>query len=205
MSKSTGNVVDPLKVIEEWGIDAFRFYVVRELDIGPDGNWTDSGFKARYSAELANGLGNLVNRSLSMLKRYRNGEIPSPSSDLAESAARAVQETCALLLDNRLQAGLAQIWALITRANQFVDQTAPFKLAKDPTQAQRLDEVLYSLCEVCRILAVLLWPFLPNTASTIYSQLGLPGSPDKFSEATWGGLKQGHTIGTPSPLFPRRD
>ena len=72
MSKSTGNIVDPVAVINEWGVDAFRFYVVRELAIGPDGNWTDTGFKSRYSAELANGLGNLVNRSLSMLKRYRN-------------------------------------------------------------------------------------------------------------------------------------
>ena len=77
MSKSTGNVVDPVAVIDEWGVDAFRFYVLRELDIGPDGNWTDAGFKARYSAELANGLGNLVNRSLSMLKRYRNGVVPT--------------------------------------------------------------------------------------------------------------------------------
>ena len=76
MSKSTGNVVDPVAVIDEWGVDAFRFYVLRELDIGPDGNWTEAGFKARYSAELANGLGNLVNRSLSMLKRYRNGVVP---------------------------------------------------------------------------------------------------------------------------------
>ena len=79
ISKSTGNLVDPLKVIAEWGVDAFRFYVVRELDIGPDGNWTDGGFAARYQSELANGLGNLVNRSLSMLKRYRQGVIPTRS------------------------------------------------------------------------------------------------------------------------------
>src|ERR1700722_5613050 len=96
MSKSTGNVVDPIAVIDEWGVDAFRFYVLRELDIGPDGNWTDSGFRARYSAELANGLGNLVNRSLSMLKRYRDGVVPSPSNELAADAARAADETRAL-------------------------------------------------------------------------------------------------------------
>ena len=77
ISKSTGNIVDPIAVIDEWGLDAFRFYVLRELDIGPDGNWTDAGFRARYQAELANGLGNLVNRSLSMLKRYRNGVVPA--------------------------------------------------------------------------------------------------------------------------------
>ena len=97
MSKSTGNVVDPVAVINEWGVDAFRFYVVRELDIGPDGNWTDAGFRARYPAELANGLGNLVNRSLSMLKRYRNGVVPAKHDELAAAAAKAADETRALL------------------------------------------------------------------------------------------------------------
>ena len=89
ISKSTGNIVDPIAVIDEWGLDAFRFYVLRELDIGPDGNWTDAGFKARYQAELANGLGNLVNRSLSMLKRYRNGIVPAKHDELAAAAAKA--------------------------------------------------------------------------------------------------------------------
>ena len=89
ISKSTGNVVDPIAVIDEWGLDAFRFYVLRELDIGPDGNWTDAGFRARYSAELANGLGNLVNRSLSMLKRYRNGIVPAKSDELSADAQKS--------------------------------------------------------------------------------------------------------------------
>jgi methionyl-tRNA synthetase len=205
ISKSTGNIVDPIAVIDEWGLDAFRFYVLRELDIGPDGNWTDAGFKARYQAELANGLGNLVNRSLSMLKRYRNGVVPARHDELAAAAAKATDETHALLKQNQLQAALHSIWGLVTRANQYVDQTAPFKLAKDPAQAKRLDEVLYNLAETCRVLAVLLWPFLPGTATKIYAQLGLPGAPDKFSEATWGGLPPGHQIGEPAPLFPRKD
>ena len=205
MSKSTGNIVDPIAVINEWGLDAFRFYVVRELAIGPDGNWTDAGFKSRYQAELANGLGNLVNRSLSMLKRYRNGVLPSPHDELATDANKAVAETRALLENNELQAALQSIWSLITRANQYVDQTAPFKLAKDPAQAQRLDEVLYNLVETCRILAVLLWPFLPGTAGKIYTQLGLLGAPEKFDTSGWGGLPAGHAIGEPAPLFPRKD
>jgi methionyl-tRNA synthetase len=205
ISKSTGNIVEPIAVIDEWGLDAFRFYVLRELDIGPDGNWTDAGFRARYSAELANGLGNLVNRSLSMLKRYRNGIVPARSDELAAFAAKAVDETHALLKQNQLQAALQSIWSFVTRANQYVDQTAPFKLAKDPAQAQRLDEVLYNLAETCRVLAVLLWPFLPGTAVKIYTQLGLNESPDKFSESVWGKLKSGHAIGEPAPLFPRKD
>ena len=205
MSKSTGNVVDPLAVIAEWGVDAFRFYVLRELDIGPDGNWTDAGFKARYSAELANGLGNLVNRSLSMLKRYRNGVVPGVSQELAADAEKVIVETRDLLLENQLQAALQSIWSLVTRANQYVDHTAPFKLAKDASQAARLDEVLYNLVEVCRILAVLLWPFLPGTASKIFAQLGLQGEPNDYSAGKWGGLTPGHTIGEAAPLFPRKD
>jgi len=205
MSKSTGNVVDPIAVINEWGVDAFRYYVVRELDIGPDGNWTDAGFQARYAAELANGLGNLVNRSLSMLKRYRNGVVPPRHNELAPEAEQAVHETIARLRGAQLQGALQSIWSLVTRANQYVDQTEPFKLAKDPAQAARLAGVLYNLAETCRVLAVMLWPVVPATAGKIYEQLGLSGSPDKMSAAAWGGLNAGHSIGEPVALFPRKD
>lgn len=205
MSKSLGNVVDPLQVIDEWGVDAFRFYVARELSIGPDGNWTHEGFRARYQAELANGIGNLVNRSLSMLKRYRQGAVPARHDELAAAALQAVAETTAQLRACELQAALITIGGLITRANQYVDQTAPFKLAKDPAQAGRLDQVLYNLAETCRILAVLLWPFMPSAATRINAQLALAGAPDTLSAASWGRLAPGHTIGEPAPLFPRKD
>jgi len=205
LSKSTGNVVDPFAVINEWGLDAFRFYVVRELDIGPDGNWTDSGFRSRYSAELANGLGNLVNRSLSMLKRYRNGIVPAVSTELKAEAGTFVENTRKAYSENKLQSALLATWDLVNRANQYVDQTAPFKLAKQPDQAKRLDEVLYNLTEACRILAVLLHPVIPETAAKIYAQLGLTGAPDSFTATAWGGLTPGHAIGTPAPLFPRKD
>jgi methionyl-tRNA synthetase len=205
ISKSTGNTVDPIAVTAEWGVDAFRYYVVRELAIGPDGNWTDDGFASRYQAELANGLGNLVNRSLSMLKRYRNGIVPAPHDELAEAAGQSISETLAHLRSFELQNALLTIWRLVTRANQYVDQTAPFKLAKDPAQASRLDQVLYNLAETCRILAVLLNPFLPETSGKIYRQLGLQEIPNQFAAAQWGGLKEGHAIGEPAALFPRKD
>ena len=205
MSKTTGNVVDPLAVIDEWGVDAFRYYVVRELDIGPDGNWTDTGFASRYQSELANGLGNLVNRSLSMLKRYRAGVVPARSDELKDEVTARVAEVASALREHQLQSALQLIWAVVNRVNQYVDQTAPFKLAKDPTQAARLDEVLYNLVETCRILAILLAPFLPETANRIYAQLALPGIPDRFALAAWGGLASGHTVGEPMPLFPRKD
>lgn len=205
MSKTTGNVVDPLRVIDEWGVDAFRYYVLRELGIGPDGNWMDSGFQARYSSELANGLGNLVNRSLSMLTRYRAGVVPRISTELQGDCERITKQTAALLEQNNIQDALKLIWELVSRANQYVDRTAPFKLAKDPAQSTRLDEVLYNLAEVCRILAVLLWPMLPGTADKIYAQLGLKSTPSQFSATAWGALPEGHKIGTPSALFPRKD
>lgn len=205
ISKSTGNIVDPIDVIAEWGVDAFRFYVLRELDIGPDGNWTDSGFASRYQAELANGLGNLVNRSLSMLKRYRAGIVPAGSDELKAVADETANKVQADWRANELQTALTDTWALVNRANQYVDQTAPFKLAKDPAQSARLDEVLYNLCETCRVLAVLLSPFLPTTSARIYEQLNLGPLPQNISAAQWGGLKAGHSIGEPAPLFPRKD
>jgi methionyl-tRNA synthetase len=205
MSKSTGNVVDPIAVIDEWGVDAFRYYIVRELDFGADGNWTDSGFQSRYTAELANGLGNLVHRSLSMLQRYRQGVVPAVADDLASEVNQSVQTTMEHLRQHHLQGALVTIWSVVNRANQYVDQTVPFKLAKDPTQADRLDAVLYNLVETCRILALLLWPFIPTSAEALYEQLNLPGRPNCLEGATWGGMTPGHTIGQPRALFPRKD
>jgi methionyl-tRNA synthetase len=205
ISKTLGNIIDPIAVINEWGVDAFRYYVTRELDIGPDGNWTDASFQARYQADLANGLGNLVNRSLSMLKRYRNGIVPERSSGLEPDATQAAANAAERLRQHQLQAALADIWTLVNRANKYIDQTAPFKLAKDPANSQQLDQVLYALIETCRILAVVLWPFMPATATRIYEQIGLTGEPNRFIEAKWGVLNPGHCIGEPSPLFPRKD
>lgn len=206
ISKSLGNTIDPVAVVNEWGIDAFRFYVTRELDIGSDGNWTDAGFQSRYQAELANGLGNLVNRSLSMLKRYRQGLVPARSDELRAEARQWADEAISRIRQNDLQKALQSIWSLITRANQYVDQTKPFNLAKDPGHASRLDEVLYNLVETCRILAVLISPFLPGTSEKILQQLGLNPAPASLhSAADWGVLQPGHSIGEPAPLFPRKD
>lgn len=205
LSKSTGNVVDPLAVIEGWGVDAFRYYVTRELDIGPDGNWTDAGFAARYQAELANGLGNLVNRSLKMVISYRGGRVPAVSTDLEAEARRATTAVSDAYRGLQLQGALVAAWDLVNRANKFVEETAPFKIAKDPSRSARLDAILYSLLEVGRILAVLLWPVIPEAATKIYAQLGLSGAPDRWAASSWGGLPAGHAVGTPQPLFPRKD
>ena len=205
MSKSTGNVVDPVTVIDDWGLDAFRYYVVRELAIGPDGNWTDEGFATRYGAELANGLGNLMNRSLSMLNRYREGVVPDPNDELSAEAIAARDKLVKELKSSDLQEGLRTIWTYIARVNPYVDQTAPFKMAKDPEQAERLGDVLYNLVESCRLLAVWLQPYLPDTSRRIYEQLGLPTDTVNIAESGWGELAAGHKVNKPEPLFPRRD
>ena len=205
MSKSTGNVVDPVTVIDDWGLDAFRYYVVRELAIGPDGNWTDEGFASRYGAELANGLGNLMNRSLSMLNRYRDGVVPEPSEELSAEAIATRDKLVKELKSSDLQGGLRTIWAYIARVNQYVDQTAPFKMAKDPEQVERLGEVLYNLVESCRLLAVWLQPYLPDTSRRMREQLGVPTETVNIAESGWGELAVGHQANKPDPLFPRRD
>ncbi len=205
LSKSTGNVIDPIAVIDEWGLDAFRFFVVRELAIGPDGNWTDAGFAMRYESELAKKLGNLLNRSLKMLTQYRGGVVPARSDELALDTERIVLEVRTALEDNQLQAALVSIWSLVNLANKYIDDTAPFKIAKDPSQAKRLDEILYNLVEICRVLAVMLWPFLPGTAAKMFQQIGLAGAPDRFSHTAWGGVQPGQKIGEVVPLFPIKE
>jgi methionyl-tRNA synthetase len=204
LSKSTGNVVDPVAVIDEWGLDAFRYYVIRELDIGPDGNWTDAGFRSRYQSELANGLGNLVNRSLSMIKRYRNGRVPRGSHQLAGEVSECYTGVVACYRGHQLQEALQRISALITRANQYIDQTSPFKLAKDPAQAARLDDILYTLAEVCRTLGVLLWPVIPGVAEKLQRQLGYQEVTTSLAQPP-PPIAERHELGEIFGLFPRKD
>ncbi len=204
LSKSTGNVVDPLAVIDEWGLDALRYYLVRDLDIGPDGNWTDAGFRARYQAELANGLGNLVNRSLSMIQRYRGGLLPRGASQLARETAETWDRAVAAYRANSLQEAVGACGALVTRANQYIDQTSPFKIAKDPARAGDLDNILVTLAEVCRVLGVLLWPVMPSASEKLQGQLGLENIKANLSNPP-PPLSEGHAIGKIFPLFPRHD
>lgn len=204
LSKSTGNRVDPIAVIDEWGVDALRYYVVRELDIGPDGNWTDGGFRSRYQSELANGLGNLVNRSLSMIKRYRNGLVPSGNNQLSGEMAGAWTRVVGAYRANGLQEAVQHCGALITRANQYIDQTSPFKIAKDPAQAGELDNILYTLAEVCHALGVLLWPVMPGACEKLRGQLGFPAEKTNLAQPP-PPMAGGHAVGEVFPLFPRKD
>jgi methionyl-tRNA synthetase len=131
--------------------------------------------------------------------------VPPRSDELQAEANEFIRQTRAEYEQHHLQSALVSAWGLITRANQYVDQTAPFKLAKDPAQAKRLDEVLYNLAEVCRIIAILAAPVLPDTSGKIFEQLNLGSSKETLANVAWGGLSEGHQIGTPAPLFPRKD
>ena len=140
-----------------------------------------------------------------MLNRYREGIVPNAHDELASEAVATRDKLVEQLKGNELQAGLMTIWSYIARLNQYVDETAPFKIAKDPEQAERLGEVLYNLAESCRLLAVWLQPYLPTTSQRIIEQLNLPTDLANIAEAEWGRLAEGHKINAPEALFPRRD
>ena len=185
-------------------VDAFRYFLTRELDIGPDGNWTNAGFQSRYNSELANGLGNLVNRSLTMIQRYRGARVPAGTNPLAGAIAETWDKAVAAYRANSLQEAVERCGALVTRANQYIEQTSPFKIAKDPSRAAELDNILYTLAEVCQTLGVLLWPVMPGASEKLQRQLGLKDVNTSLIQRP-PPLVAGHAVGEISPLFPRKD
>ncbi|MDZ4816254.1 MAG: methionine--tRNA ligase [Verrucomicrobiota bacterium] len=210
MSKSTGNFVDPLEYISKYGADAFRYYVMREMTIGYDSEFTEDGFVSKYNSDLANDLGNLMNRSLSMLKKYRGGIVPAAThlddtdKDVEQTALKVINDYHESFKTLALQQGLTCIWLLIQRANKYVEESAPWALAKDPEKATKLDTVLYHLYEVVRLTGVLLSPVMPETSKNIFAQLNLdPDTIGLKDHSKWGLLKPGHSMGEAKPLFPR--
>jgi methionyl-tRNA synthetase len=212
MSKSVGNVVDPVAVAQSWGADALRYYLLRELPVGSDGDWTDANFARRYNGELANDLGNLLNRSLSMIKRYCQGVVPAPApaeppdEELMRQAAETARQFSDRVARLELNELLVAIWELIRKGNQYVDASAPWALAKDPAKAARLGTVLYNLAETCRVISILVTPFMPATAEKIRAQLNVADLPATLQAGgQWGVLPHGRPLGEVTPLFPRRD
>ena len=180
MSKSLGNVLDPFEVIERFGADALRFYLFREVSFGQDGSVSADGFETRYETELANDFGNLASRTLAMIDRYRDGAVPEaePDPELAggedglEGVAAQVQE----LMDRvELTQALDAIWRRVRRLNRYVEESRPWDLAKDDSQAERLDQVLYSLAEGIRVVTLLLLPYIPETAERLLAALAESG------------------------------
>ncbi len=227
MSKSAGNVVDPELLVEKYGAEALRYYLMNDIVVGGDADFSEERLVTRFNTDLANTLGNLVNRTLNMAHRYREGKVSQAS--LVEKNHRE----CQLLgltevhgFEEAFEGGAPKypslkpysvddavhhIQAFCFHVNRFVDLEAPWKLAKESPESERLTAVLYTLAESVRVIAILISPVLPKAAHGIFDQLNwkmepeLSGKEERFhlDDAKWGGLPDGHVVGKPVPLFPR--
>src|SRR3954468_3745499 len=203
MSKSLGNVIDPFQVMDRFGTDTLRYYVFREVNFGQDGSISAAGFETRYNAELANEYGNLASRTLAMIERYRDGEVPeaSVSSELAAELAGVDDRVREKLDAVDVSGALEEIWTAVRRLNRFVQDEEPWKLAKDEGAAERLDSVLYSLAEGLRFVSVLVHPYMPDTSDRLLEALGQDDL--SYDGASFGARPGGARTGKLEPLFPR--
>ncbi|MET0972240.1 MAG: methionine--tRNA ligase [Thermoleophilaceae bacterium] len=203
MSKSLGNVIEPFQVADLYGADALRFYLLRDVSFGSDGDVSPEGFETRYTTELANEYGNLASRTLAMIDRYRDGAVPeaTPPERLAGEFEGLVEAVRDALDRVEITVALDEIWRRIKLLNRYVQDEQPWQLSKDESQAARLNEVLYGLAEGLRVVSVLLHPFMPTSAERLLEALGRPDL--SLEDARFGAVGGGASIGELGQLFPR--
>ncbi|PZS10853.1 MAG: methionine--tRNA ligase [Solirubrobacterales bacterium] len=204
MSKSLGNVLDPFQVIDEYGTDALRFYLMRDVAFGGDGSVGIDAVKARYEAELANEYGNLASRTISMIVRYRQGTIPAVQTDgeLAQDFDGLPDAVAGLLDRAQATQALDLIWQRVRRCNRYVEERAPWRLAPDPAAADALEQTLASLAEGIRVISVLLHPYMPASTTRLLGAIGSPAI--DYAGAAFAARWSGARVHQLEPLFPKR-
>jgi methionyl-tRNA synthetase len=211
MSKTNATGIHPFELIDRFGTDSYRYYFMREVRFGEDGSFSWESMLERHNADLANGLGNLASRVLAMLETSFGGVVPEPRSagveeDLPDVVASAVAAVDEHMLALRIQQGLAAIWTIVDRANGYLVERQPWRLAKDPARRDELAGVLYASVELLRILAILIRPVMPGAAERLWEQLGIVEPLDGRRiprDVAWGGLRPGTRTVRGGPLFPR--
>lgn len=211
MSKSKGNVVYPEPIIKLYGVDSLKYFLLREFTFGNDGSFSKEKFLQRLNSDLANDLGNLLSRTVSMIEKYNDGIIPEINKeeeidlDLIKTVINTPKKVEELIDQLNLNGALEEIWKVVSRGNKYVDETQPWVLGKDPEKKDRLDTVLYNLAETLRVISILIKPFMEETSKEIKHQLGLNEKTLWSSGSTWGKICKGIKVNKGKILFPRLD